>query len=156
MGRVHAWAVASAISVDKPLLGVGLGGFQYAWPLYAPAEARTAYVAHNLYLTVIGELRFVGLILYLLFIRSTVAGAISPAQDERVGWLARGVCGGAASYLTCNLFAGSLAAPHLYVLVGMAAAAERLSRRAPETASASEVDNDAPEAWPAYGRVQSD
>lgn len=36
MGRVYAWQVASRISLDKPLLGVGAGGFRYAWPMYAP------------------------------------------------------------------------------------------------------------------------
>src|SRR5258707_9788270 len=65
LGRVYAWKVASEINRDKPLLGVGVGGFRYAWPLYAPPEATHAYVAHNVYLDMLGDLGFVGLLLFL-------------------------------------------------------------------------------------------
>jgi O-antigen ligase len=129
MGRVYAWSVASRISMDRPLLGVGLDGFRYAWPLYAPPEARRAYVAHNLYLSVIGELGFLGLFFYLVFTGGAVGGAFAASRDKEVGWLARGLAGAAAGYLTCYLFAGSLGAPHLYVLVAMTAAAARLARK---------------------------
>src|SRR6266849_5924252 len=67
-GRVYAWQVISEVNLDKPLLGVGAGGFRYAWPLYAPPEAKRAYVAHNIFLDVLGELGLVSLVFFLLFV----------------------------------------------------------------------------------------
>jgi O-antigen ligase len=60
-GRIWAWEVAAAINRDRPLAGVGAGGFQFAWQTYAPHEARfMPLVAHNIFLAVLGELGLVG------------------------------------------------------------------------------------------------
>ncbi|MBN1208144.1 MAG: O-antigen ligase family protein [Myxococcaceae bacterium] len=128
MGRVHAWQVASRISLDKPLLGVGAGGFRYAWPLYAPPEATQAYVAHNIFLDVIGELGFVGLLCFLVFAGGATGGAFEASRDEHLGWLARALSASMAGYLMCDLFSGYILSAHLYVLFGLAASAHRIAR----------------------------
>jgi putative inorganic carbon (hco3(-)) transporter len=127
MGRVHAWHVTSAANLDKPLLGVGVGAFQYAWPLYAPPEARRSYAAHNVFLQVIAELGMIGMALFLIFIGGGTGGAFSASSDPRVGWLARALAASSVGYLICSLFAGFLASPHLFVLMGLAACAHRIS-----------------------------
>lgn len=134
MGRVHAWQVASRISLDKPLLGVGAGGFRFAWPLYAPPEATRAYVAHNVFLDVIGELGFVGLLLFLVFAGGATGAAFEASKDSELGWLARALAASMAGYLVCNLFAGYILSAHLYVLFGLAASAQRIARARAETA----------------------
>jgi O-antigen ligase len=128
MGRVYAWQVASRISMDKPLLGVGAGSFRFAWPLYAPPEARRAYVAHNIFLDVIGELGFVGLLFFLVFAGGATGGAFEASRDEEIGWLARALSASMAGYLVCDLFSGYILSAHLYVLFGLAASAHRIAR----------------------------
>ncbi|SEN01078.1 probable O-glycosylation ligase, exosortase A-associated [Stigmatella aurantiaca] len=134
MGRVYAWQVASRISLDKPLLGVGAGGFRYAWPLYAPPESRQAYVAHNIFLDVIGELGFVGLALFLVFAGGATGGAFAASKDAEMGWLARALAAAMAGYLVCDLFSGYILSAHLYVLFGLAASAQRIAQAREETA----------------------
>lgn len=128
MGRVYAWHVGSAISLDRPLLGVGAGGFKYAWPLYAPAEAKQAYVAHNIYVDVIGELGWIGLLFFLLFSGGACGGAFAASKDPEVGWIARGLSAAMVGYLLCNCFSGYALSAHLYVLFALAACAERVSK----------------------------
>ncbi|MDY7224761.1 O-antigen ligase family protein [Hyalangium rubrum] len=133
MGRVYAWQVASRISLDKPLLGVGAGSFRFAWPLYAPPEATRAYVAHNVFLDVIGELGFVGLLLFLVFAGGATGGAFEASKDKEMGWLARALAASMAGYLVCDLFSGYILSAHLYVLFGLAASAHRIARARVET-----------------------
>jgi putative inorganic carbon (hco3(-)) transporter len=130
MGRVYAWQVTSRISLDRPLLGVGAGSFRYAWPLYAPAEASHAYVAHNIFLDVVGELGWVGLIFFLVFAGSSTGGAFTASADPRHGWMARGIAAAMAGYLICDMFSGYILSAHLYVLFGLAAAAQRIAQAA--------------------------
>jgi putative inorganic carbon (hco3(-)) transporter len=128
MGRVHAWQVASRINLDHPLLGVGAGTFRFAWPLYAPPEATRAYVAHNIFLDVLGELGFVGLLLFLVFAGGATGGAFESSRDREMGWLGRALAASMAGYLVCDLFSGYILSAHLYVLFGLAASAHRIAR----------------------------
>jgi putative inorganic carbon (HCO3(-)) transporter len=134
MGRVYAWQVASRISLDRPLLGVGAGAFRFAWPLYAPPEARRAYVAHNIFLDVIGEMGFVGLLFFLVFAGGATGGAFEASRDKEMGWLGRALAASMAGYLVCDLFSGYIVSAHLYVLFGLAASAHRIARARAETA----------------------
>lgn len=127
MGRVYAWQVASRISLDKPLLGVGAGSFRYAWPFYAPPEAKRAYVAHNIFLDVIGETGFIGLLFFLVFAGGATGGAFAGSKDSESGWLGRALAAAMAGYLVCDLFSGYILSAHLYVLFGLAASAERIA-----------------------------
>jgi putative inorganic carbon (HCO3(-)) transporter len=133
MGRVYAWQVASRMSIDKPLLGVGAGSFRYAWTQYAPPEATRAYVAHNIFLDVIGELGFLGLLAFLVFAGGATGGAFEASKDPRMGWLARALAASMAGYLVCDLFSGYILSAHLYVLFGLAASAHRIARARAES-----------------------
>jgi probable O-glycosylation ligase (exosortase A-associated) len=137
MGRVYAWQVTSRISLDRPMLGVGAGSFRFAWPLYAPPEATRAYVAHNIFLDVIGELGWVGLLFFLVFAGSATGGAFEASRNPRMGWMARGLAASMAGYLICDLFSGYILSSHLYVLFGLAACAQRIARALEVTESAS-------------------
>jgi probable O-glycosylation ligase (exosortase A-associated) len=135
MGRVYAWQVASRISLDRPLLGVGVGSFRYAWPFYAPPEATSAYVAHNVFLDVIGELGFVGLLCFLVFAGGATGGAFASSKDSQMGWLGRALAASMAGYLVCDLFSGYILSAHLYLLFGMAASAHRIALARAEASS---------------------
>jgi putative inorganic carbon (HCO3(-)) transporter len=136
MGRVYAWEVASRMSVDNPLLGVGLGGFRHAWPLYAPPQATTAYVAHNVYLDVVGELGFIGLILFLIFTGGAAGGAFAATRSREHGWLPNALAAAVCGYVVCNLFSGYTVSAHFYVLFALAACADRILRAEAATSAA--------------------
>jgi putative inorganic carbon (hco3(-)) transporter len=149
MGRVYAWQVTSRISLENPLLGVGAGAFRHAWPLYAPPEATRAYVAHNIFLDVIGELGWVGLLFFLVFSGSAMGGAFEASRDPRMGWLARALSASVAGYLVCDLFSGYILSAHLYVLFGLAASAHRMAQahQAAVSARVPEVKGRLAERW---------
>ncbi len=147
MGRVHAWNVASRISLDRPLLGVGAGSFRYAWPLYAPPEARRAYVAHNVFLDVIGELGWLGMFCFLLFVGGVTGAALEARQDAEAGWLARALTAAVVGYLVCDLFSGYILSAHFYVLFGLASAAARVCRVPALAEAPAKVAPAAGEAW---------
>jgi O-antigen ligase len=130
LGRVYAWQVASRANLDHPLRGVGGGAFREAWPLYAPPEVRAnPLVAHNIFLDTLGELGWVGFFLFLTFAGSATGAVFRAGRDREIGWLARGIGASVAAFLLCNCFSGSLATPHLFVLFGLAGAAERVATR---------------------------
>jgi putative inorganic carbon (hco3(-)) transporter len=129
MGRVYAWEVASKMSLHNPLLGVGAGGFVHAWPLYAPPRAHDVLVAHNVYLDVVGELGFIGLLLFLVFTGGAAGGAFWAAREGgKNAWLMNGVAAAVVGYVVCSLFSGYTLSAHFYVLFGLAASAERVVR----------------------------
>ncbi len=130
MGRVYAWKVRSEMSMDKPLLGVGAGGFRYAWPLYAPPEAKRAYVAHNIFLNVLGELGLVGLVFFLLFVGGAAGGAFAAARSGKLEGFGAAIAASVAGGLVCDFFSGYVLSPHSYVLFGLAACAHRIVRAA--------------------------
>lgn len=130
MGRVYGWQIASKINLDRPLLGVGMGAFRYAWAVYAPSEAFAAYhslVSHNLFLDVLGELGWVGMFLFLIFAGGASGSAFAASKDGEIGWLARGIAAAVVGYLVTQLSAGYILSSHLYLLFGLAAASRRLA-----------------------------
>jgi len=132
LGRVHAWSIGAAISADRPLLGVGAGNFPYAWPLYAPPGAHKALEAHNIFLQAIAELGWIGFALFVLLVGKVIegvwrAGVGRASAGPGDPWLPRALLASCVGYLVCSLSAGFLGnSPHLFVLFGLAAAAEPL------------------------------
>lgn len=127
MGRIHAWEVGRAISEDKPLLGVGGGAFVYAWPLYAPVEARNeAFVAHNVFLAMIGELGWIGFFLFLFFVAACLTAAYRAGDAPAGGPWIRAVFAGACGYLLCDMSSGYVTSAHFFFIFGMLAASDRI------------------------------
>jgi O-antigen ligase len=133
MGRVHAWEVAAAINRDRPILGVGAGAFRYAWPLYAPVDARgEAYVAHNVFLEVLGDLGALGFFLFLGFVSSNLAGGFRAGREgEAAPWM-RAVYAGAVGYLLCDMSAGYVTSAHFFFIFSLLGAGRRLQGDAAE------------------------
>ena len=87
-------------------------------------------MAHNVFLDVIGELGWVGLLFFLVFAGSATGGAFEASKDARMGWLARGLAASMTGYLICDLFSGYILSAHLYMLFGLAACAQRIAQTA--------------------------
>ncbi len=121
-GRVNAWHVAFRIVRERPLLGVGEASFLAAWKQYAAIDAPIdhPYVAHNLFLEVVGELGLVGLFgMVGLLLCSLWSGW--RARNGELGGEARAVFAALVGYLVCQLFSGYSLSWFLYALCAFAA-----------------------------------
>lgn len=70
-GRTRVWAQLVPTAMSRPILGYGFGGF---WTT-TTREAFDISGAHNGYLDIILELGFVGLLLYAIFLLSSIGKA---------------------------------------------------------------------------------
>jgi probable O-glycosylation ligase (exosortase A-associated) len=69
LGRLEAWAAARRMFAERPLLGVGIGGFMAAHgDLYSRASAPSYLDSHSLFYQVIAEIGLLGLIAFTTFI----------------------------------------------------------------------------------------
>lgn len=126
-GRIDAWRTAGNILVRRPMTGVGAAAFTSAWASYAPDDAgRHPYVAHNLFLEVAAELGIPTLLGFLAFLAACIGSAWrATARDSPVRVEARGIVAAIAGYLVCQMFAGFTLSFFLFLLLGLATAAER-------------------------------
>jgi O-antigen ligase/Tfp pilus assembly protein PilF len=98
-GRTTVWYNTLDMVVEHPIVGVGLGGWQFAYPLYDKGDQITTNVApqrpHNDLLWLLSEIGIVGLLLYawlLLTVFNLVRRATSQHRPMAIG-LALGVVG---------------------------------------------------------------
>lgn len=144
-GRTDLWRIAWRMVGDKPLTGVGAGNFRTAAPrfLLVPGRVRRSdlivdkpQVVHNSYLEVLAELGFVGLALFGAIVGLCVTGALRAAREFRKAGsagleaLSRGVLIALLGLLTAGVFISAEYEKELWLLLGLAAALERLSRSA--------------------------
>lgn len=93
-GRTDVWRQLVPVAMQKPILGYGIGGF---WTTNT-REVFDISGAHNGYLDVILELGFVGLVLYAIFLLSSIRKAQRVlTQDFDLGalwicYLVMGLC----------------------------------------------------------------
>jgi O-antigen ligase len=100
-GREDLWLVASRMSADHPLTGVGLDNFIVRSPDYVRRPGAMSYVdlivdrphvVHNTYLQMLATTGAVGLALFLAVIAAALAAAIRAARRfERAGRRALGL-----------------------------------------------------------------
>jgi O-antigen ligase len=120
-GRMHAWDVAGRIAQERPLLGVGEQAYLAAWQEYAPIDAGPhRYVAHNLFLEVLGHLGFTGLFSLLGFLTCALWSGWR-ARNGSMGNEARAVLAALIGYLVCQQFSGYSLSWFTYGLCAFAA-----------------------------------
>jgi O-antigen ligase len=134
-GRIDAWRTGMAIAKERPFTGVGAGAFMIAWPEFAPGDAGPVRTQHNTFIQLLSEL---GIPALFLFIGALAAAALglrragkmqSPLQPY-----ARGIEAGLAGFVVCSIWGGIAWTWPVYLLLGLACAAQRISW-APELAS---------------------
>jgi len=136
-GRLEAWQVAGRILRERPMLGVGEGAFLQAWSQYAPIDSDRLfghrYVAHNLFLEVLGQLGLIGLFGMVGFIACGFWSAWR-ARNGELGGEARALFAALCGYMICQQFAGASQSWFLFALVAFATCCEAWGRTpAPET-----------------------
>ncbi len=128
-GREHAWQVLGSIVEQRPLSGVGAGGFYFSWDRYAPLSAGGQHlVAHNILMEVLGELGAIALLLFAGFFAALLLPLWRAGRDALVGREARALFAGLAGYLLMEMINGSTLSWFLYFLLAAATAAVRLAR----------------------------
>jgi putative inorganic carbon (HCO3(-)) transporter len=122
-----------AMFADRPLLGVGLGCSEIAWPLYAPPDlyTRTALVTHNTLIQPLSETGLVGFIPFILFIGFGLYYARRLALESPGTGMAN--LGAALEialwgFVVCGLSGGYALSWFPYILVALVSAARRIER----------------------------
>jgi probable O-glycosylation ligase (exosortase A-associated) len=129
-GRFDAWRTGMSIAAERPLTGVGAGAFQVAWPTFAPGDAGPARTEHNTLVQLIAELGLPGLALFLVALGTAILGVTRRSRASLDAHL-RGVQVGLAGFAVCSVTGGLALSWPLYLLLGLAVAAERLRARRP-------------------------
>jgi len=134
--RMAHWQAAWNMYIANPILGVGPGHYPIAYPHYRVNDFWLAPLghAHNIYLNVMAEMGFLGIVTYLGQLIAWVVVCFAALRRARTGYDRALVCGVLASLLAVsihnvfdNLSVHGLATL-LGLLVGLAAAIERTER----------------------------
>jgi O-antigen ligase len=134
-GRIDAWRTGLNIAKERPFTGVGAGAFMIAWPEFAPGDAGPVRTQHNTFVQLLSEL---GIPAILLFVGALAAGALGMRRAAKVKSTlqpyARGIEAGMAGFVVCSIWGGIAFTWPIYLLLGLAFAARRVSY-APEFAA---------------------
>lgn len=124
IGRLEAWHIGWLIFLDRWWLGVGIGNFPLAWPLYAAAPGGKWITAHNAFIQILGELGVLGLIGFVALLATTVIGLRRArlacwVDRPEVASFAKGLGIALWGYLSCSLFLSVAFNWFLYLIVGL-------------------------------------
>jgi probable O-glycosylation ligase (exosortase A-associated) len=166
--RLTAWGAAFDMAIDFPL-GVGAGNFSSAYGRHymaTPTESAIGWAnqrwlsAHSIYFKVLGEYGFLGVALLLwimigIFIDNWRTAKRAPAHGRGAlissHWPAL-VTASLVGFALGGIFLGGISYPHLFIIAGLSAAAQRALRSVAATPSAAVVRGSIFDA-PAGGRV---
>jgi putative inorganic carbon (hco3(-)) transporter len=123
--RLAHWQAAINMATESPWLGVGLGNYEVAYAQHRLINWKFALGhAHNMYLNMLAESGFIGLVTYAAFIFATLwyAWRVRQHPDYRARLLAVGILG-VWTYmivhsLTDNLYVNNMFI-HLSVTIGL-------------------------------------
>jgi O-antigen ligase len=142
--RQHLLAAAFRIFEDNPILGVGVGNFGDRYPRYAKIVGLSAIdftpiglrqYPHNLYLELATETGLLGLVSFLVAMFVTLVSLLRArrslemrGEDVNAGTITA-ITLSIVGYLFASLFLHSGMPRYLWLVLGLAVAALRLSRR---------------------------
>jgi len=105
LGRLDAWAAGTRMFADRPLLGVGIGGFREAhWDLYSSPYSPSYLDSHSLFFQVLAEIGLLGLLAFISFIALVVRSQVRARRALR----RLGATGSHAYYMLVALGGGLL------------------------------------------------
>ena len=144
-GRIDLWRVASQMSVDNPILGVGINNFRAESVAYAlqpaPVEgvglvASSPLVAHNIYLQQLAETGAIGFLLLAGFLIAalraswTAARMFDAAGETRYAGLARALLVGQIGALSASMFISNGNDRRLWLLLAIGVVLASVASRA--------------------------
>lgn len=83
--RLHAWTVAFRLANDRPVVGGGFWSVSQpdTWARYLPEGPNTGHDAHSIYMGVLAEHGYVGLVLYAMLLTFVVGTLRRIRRDVR-------------------------------------------------------------------------
>jgi len=84
MGRLYAWEAAWNMALDNPIFGVGISNFYYNYFSYSTHWDGLNHAVHSTWFGVLAESGFVGLILFICLITSTLLMALRMLKNINV------------------------------------------------------------------------
>jgi putative inorganic carbon (HCO3(-)) transporter len=104
--RSQVWSAAVRITLDHPIVGVGVDNFQYFYPIYSGRDDELNH-AHNLFLNTAAERGILGLLTFVIIVvvvfrRLSVLMARAARPFQRA--LVAGLVGSFAAYFVHSMF----------------------------------------------------
>jgi len=127
-GRIDAWRTGLNIARERPLTGVGAGAFMIAWPEFAPGDAGEVRTKHNTFIQLLSELGIPALLIFIAAIGGAAFGMRRASKlRSSLQPYARGIQCGLVGFVICSIWGGIAFTWPIYLLLGMAFAARRIS-----------------------------
>lgn len=138
--RFDAWKAGISMMAHN-FLGVGMGNFGEAFPIYRPENALDTpgmrRSAHNMYVQIGGETGIIGLIIFLLLIRRTMVSLKITSSTknkthklpEEIVIYARATSIALIGFLVCGLFLSQAYSWFLYCLIGLSVVLAELRKK---------------------------
>jgi O-antigen ligase len=147
LGRLDSWAAARRMFADRPLLGVGIGGFRRAHgDLYSSPYYPSYLDSHSVFFQALAEIGLLGLVAFASFIALVVRNQVRARQVlRRVGavrshayYMLVALGGGLLSMLVSGISANNLFKSSYYLIAALTLVYLRLAWNR-QTAWSSEV-----------------
>jgi len=143
--RYGFWSTAKQMIEDKPLIGVGLGNFTIAYPVYMATPAlHKPYMCHNIALGVLAEVGIIGLTFFAYFtatIYYSLVDTIRRSIDVTVRSLALLTLITFASFSLFALTSNTLDFEYAWIVAGLVVGLSRLARTTEPPSSVREDKN---------------
>ena len=133
-GRMSIWERGIGYASERPLTGVGVGGFNIAEGTISPLARQQEYgrglkwsSAHNSFVQVLAEIGVPGFVVFVAILftayrtstRMARSGFRRGGQAARMGELSQAHAAALAGYVVSGFFLSQGYAPYLYFVVGM-------------------------------------
>lgn len=141
-GRIRAWDTGFRALEERPLLGVGIGGYVASWDRFMPRNTRErAYASHNMWMQVLVELGALGTLAFGLMVALVGRGLWRSRKSQALGDEARALLASTAAVFVCGFTGGYAFSWFFYLLLGLAGAVIAIERApAPAVEPARDLD----------------
>lgn len=137
-GRLRTWETGRRALEDRPVLGVGAGNYLEAWNRYMPRNVRElAYASHNLWMQVVVELGWLGLLTFASMLLLLVRGLWRARGLAEGGGESRAILASLLAVFVCGQTGGYAFNWFFWMLLGLAGATVASTR---QRVAAKEVD----------------
>ncbi|MGB8658698.1 MAG: O-antigen ligase family protein [Candidatus Zixiibacteriota bacterium] len=137
--RVRLWEAGLKMSIDNPLLGVGINNFStnYATRYHAKDEAGILWAPHNIFIQAGSELGVLGLLslvlaMFLVFKRNHETRRLCRQNSLKKDWISDFACAldlGLIGYIVSGSFLTVLYYPHLYIIMVLAISLNQIAKK---------------------------
>jgi O-antigen ligase len=128
-GRLKAWDAGFRALDERPLLGVGIGGYSSSWDRYMPRNVRErAYASHNTWMQVLVELGGLGAAAFAAMVGLVVSGLWRARRSSLLGDEARALLASMAAVFVCGFTGGYAFSWFFYLLLGFGGAVVAIER----------------------------